>query len=187
MKLPATLTLSRRSGETQEFLLRQCEETDLFKIVLFQQKIYEDLSDPGIYALVDEEDILDSLRNDYCYAVFREGKLVAFTMMIANRISPRNYGSYVGYSPEQQKKCVSMEITIVDESCRGFGLQKLFVALREETASSLGATEAMVTIGPDNKYSLQNLLDSGYEIIDTRVLYEGAMRHILRKQLQAAP
>ena len=76
-----------------------------------------------------------------------------------------------------------MEITIVDESCRGFGLQKLFVALREEKARSLGATEAMVTIGPDNKYSLQNLLDSGYEIIDTRALYEGAMRHILRKQL----
>ncbi|MBQ9060558.1 MAG: hypothetical protein IJ128_05405 [Firmicutes bacterium] len=150
---------------------------------MLQQKIYEDLSDPGIYAKVDEEDILDSLKKDYCYAVFRDGRMVAFTMMIANRVSPRNYGSYVGYSPDQQKKCVSMEITIVDESCRGFGLQKLFVALREEQARSLGATEAFVTIGPDNKYSFQNLLDSGYEIIDTRPLYEGAMRHILRRRL----
>ena len=183
MKLPTTLTLSRRSGETEEFLIRQCEEADLFKIIMLQQKIYEDLSDPGIYAKVDEEDILDSLRKDYCCAVFRGRRMVAFTMMIVNRVSPRNYGSYVGYSPDRQKKSVSMEITIVDESCRGFGLQKLFVALREEKARSLGATEAFVTIGPDNKYSLQNLLDSGYEIIETRPMYEGAMRHILRRQL----
>ena len=111
-------------------------------------------------------------------------RLVAFTVMIDNRISHRNYGSYVGYSPEQQARCVSMEITVVDEPCRGYGMQKLFVYLREGVALHQGAAEAMVTIGPDNKYSLNNLLESGYEIIDTRPLYEGAMRHILRKRLK---
>ena len=41
----------------------------------------------------------------------------------------------------------------------------------------------MVTIGPENQYSLRNLIKEGYEIIDTRRMYEGAMRHILRKKL----
>lgn len=112
-----------------------------------------------------------------------ELQLVAFTVMIANRISCRNYGTYIGYTPEQQLKCVSMEITVVDDPCRGFGMQRLFVQLREGVARELGATQAMVTIGPENKYSLNNLQASGYEIIDTRPMYEGAMRHILRKQL----
>lgn len=47
----------------------------------------------------------------------------------------------------------------------------------------MGATQAMVTIGPENTYSLHNLMKEGYEIIDTRPMYEGAMRHILRKEL----
>lgn len=182
-QFPMTITLSRRSGEKQEFLIRRCKDTDLFAIMRFQRKIYEDLSDPGIYAMVDEEDVLESLKLDYCFGVYLEDRLVAFTMMIANRRSMRNYGSYIGYTPEQQRKSVSMEITIVDEECRGYGLQKYFVRLREEIAREIGATEALVTIGPDNEYSLRNLMDSGYEIIETRVLYEGAMRHILRKQL----
>ncbi len=182
-QFPKTITLSRKSGQSQEFLIRRCVDTDLFDIMRFQRKIYEDLSDPGIYALVDEEDVLESLKLDHCFGVYLDGRLVAFTMMIANRRSYRNYGSYIGYTPHQQRKCVSMEITIVDETCRGYGLQKYFVRLREEIARKLGAREALVTIGPDNEYSLRNLIESGYEIIDTRTLYEGAPRHILRKML----
>lgn len=180
---PKTLTLSRRSGQQTDFLIRKCEETDLFDILKLQQKIYDDLSDPGLYSLVDEEEIVESLKLDHCYGVYLDDKLVAFTMMIDNRISVRNYGNLVNYTPEQQRKCVSMEITIVDEPCRGYGLQRHFVELREEIARNLGATEAMVTIGPENQYSLRNLIKEGYEIIDTRRMYEGAMRHILRKKL----
>ena len=112
---PKTLTLSRRSGRQTDFLIRKCEEADLFDILKLQQKIYDDLSDPGLYALVDEEEIVESLKLDHCYGVYLDDKLVAFTMMIDNRCSVRNYGNLVGYTPEQQRKCVSMEITIVDE------------------------------------------------------------------------
>ena len=180
---PKTLTLTRRSGEAQEFLLRQCDESDLYEIVRLQWKIYDAVDDPGIYALVEDDDILESLKEDYCFGVYLDNKLVAFTMMIANRVSDRNYGSYIGYTPEQQQHCVSMEITIVDEPCRGYGLQKVFVELREGIARELGATESFVTIGPENEYSLRNLQAAGYEIIETRTLYEGAQRHILRKYL----
>jgi hypothetical protein len=41
----------------------------------------------------------------------------------------------------------------------------------------------LVTIAPGNEYSLANLVNAGYEIIETRPLYEGAVRHILSKQL----
>ena len=148
-----------------------------------QQNIDEDLNDPGLYVLVDEEDILESLKLDHCYGVYHEGKLVAFTMMIGNRVSERNYGTYLSYSPEKQKGCVSLEISIVDRDYRGFGLQQFFIRLREEEAVRHGARESLVTVGPDNEYSLNNLCRAGYGIISTGPLYEGAVRHILRKKL----
>ena len=104
-------------------------------------------------------------------------------MMIANRYSHRNYGTYIGYPQERLGDCVSLEISLVDRDYRGFGLQKLYVTLRESVAKTIGASESLVTIAPDNEYSLHNLLESGYEIIETRPLYEGAVRHILRKKL----
>lgn len=177
------ITLSRRSGLTMDFEIRRCTEEDLQTILKLQLKVYEDLCDPGLYALVSEEDIHESLLHDYCYGTYHDGRLVGFTMMIANRISHRNYGSYLGFPDERQSKCVSMEISLVDSEYRGFGLQKLYVALREEMARREGAEEALVTIAPRNDYSLNNLIDSGYEIILTEPLYEGAMRHILSKKL----
>ncbi len=176
------VTLSRSTGQKMDFLIRRCTEADLSDIMKLQLKVYEDMCDPGLYALVSEENIHESLLEDYCFGTYHDDQLIAFTMMIANRVSYRNYGTYVGYPEERQKQCVSLEISLVDSDYRGFGLQKYFVTLREKEAKKAGATESLVTIAPGNKYSLNNLLDSGYEILDTRPLYEGAVRHILSKK-----
>ena len=178
-----TITLSRSSGQKEEFLIRRCTEADLSDIMELQYKIAESLPDPGLYAVLEEEGVHESLLEDYCFGAYCKGRLAGFTMMVANRVSPRNYGACVGYPEEKQKQCVTMELTIVDDDFRGYGLQKFFVDLREAEARRAGATEALVSISPDNKYSLDNLMESGYEIIETRPLHEGKLRHILSKKL----
>ena len=178
-----TFTLLRHSGQEDEFLIRQCKEADLSDIMELQQKVYDELAAPELYAIVEEPEIHESLLEDYCYGTYHNGRMVAFTMMIANRISHRNYGTYIGYPEERLPKCVSLEITIVDSAYRGYGLQRLFVQIREEEAKRHGAEESFVTIAPGNEHSLKNFLKSGYEIVETRPLYEGAVRHILRKML----
>ena len=180
---PKTITLSRNSGQEEVFMIRRCTEADLVDVMELQYKIKKNLPDPGLYAVLEEEGVRESLREDYCFAAYCGDRLAGFTMMVANRVSPRNYGAYLGYPEERQKQCVTMELTIVDDDFRGYGLQKSFVRLREEEARRAGATEALVSIAPDNKYSLENLMNAGYEIIDTRPLHEGIIRHILSKQL----
>ena len=180
---PMKVTLTRSSGEAMDFEIRRCREEDLDDILALQLSVFERIEDKSTYALVGGEEIHESLLEDYCFGTYHDDELIAFTMMIANRVGHRNYGSYVGYPEERQAKCVSMEITLVDDRFRGFGLQQLFVKLREAEARGAGATEALVTIAPGNEYSLANLIRSGYEIIETRPLYEGAVRHILSKQL----
>jgi GNAT superfamily N-acetyltransferase len=156
---------------------------NLEDILEFQLKIYDGISDPDIYAVVNGEEIRESLDLDDCFGAYHDGRLVAFTMMIRNRVSHRNYGTYVGYPPERQKTCVSYEITMVDEAYRGFGLQRYFTEMRDELARQMGATEALVTISPKNERSLANMLYEGFEILCTKPLYQGSARHILSKQL----
>jgi GNAT superfamily N-acetyltransferase len=180
---PEKITLSRRTGEREEFLIRRCTEEDLSDILDLQLKIYEGIGDPDIYALVDGEEIRESLLMDNCFAVFHGDSLVAYTMMIRNRVSYRNYGTYIGYPEERQKVCVSFEISMVDKAYRGYGLQRYFIEMREELARHMGAEEVLVTISPKNERSLANMQYEGFEIVCTKPLYQGAMRHILRKNL----
>lgn len=177
------ITLTRRSGEARVFELRRCTEADLCDIMSLQQQVSERLHDPDIYVPINEDDFRESLMHDHFFGVYYEGRLIAATLMIDNRVSHRNYGTYVGYPPERLPDCVSMETTFVDEKCRGFGLQAHLTALRESYARELGATESFVTISPRNEHSLRNLMSMGYEILETRPLYGDAVRHILRKYL----
>jgi len=39
------------------------------------------------------------------------------------------------------------------------------------------------TVHPDNKYSLNNMLDNGYEIVMTTKLYGGLDRHVIVKNI----
>jgi L-amino acid N-acyltransferase YncA len=55
--------------------------------------------------------------------------------------------------------------------------------MREELARHMGAEEVLVTISPKNERSLANMQYEGFEIVCTKPLYQGAMRHILRKIL----
>ena len=103
---PKTITLSRKSGQKQDFLIRRCTEADLSDIMELQQKVYEDIGNPDLYAIVPEENIHESILEDYCFGTYVNDRLIAFTMMIANRISYRNYGTYVGFPEERQAKCV---------------------------------------------------------------------------------
>jgi GNAT superfamily N-acetyltransferase len=93
------------------------------------------------------------------------------------------YGTYIGYPEERQKVCVSFEISMVDKAYRGYGLQRYFIEMREELARHMGAEEVLVTISPKNERSLANMQYEGFEIVCTKPLYQGAMRHILRKIL----
>ena len=192
------VTLSRRSGESETFIIRRCGEGDLADIMALQQSVYDALEDKTLCVPSDEPDVAESLREDYCLGAYvcsdteqsdsgtnadKNCMLAAVTIMVVNRVSPRNYGKYVGYDEEGQRRCVSMDVTMVAPEYRGYGLQKTFVSMREEEARRLGATEALVTISPDNTHSIDNFLKSGYEVLRTCPVYGDLVRSILRKEL----
>ena len=175
--------LARRSGEQETFVIRRCAMEDLAKILALQEKILAEIRDPAIFAATAEESFVESIREDYCLGAFCGEALAAMTLMVTGRYSERNYAHYLAYPKEAYASCVSMDLTMVDPAYRGYGLQLLFTELREEEAQRLGASEALVTISPDNEHSLHNLMRAGYEIVCTKELYGGLPRHVLRNRL----
>ena len=182
VKMPLSVVMEKKNGEEKDFILRRCCPDDLDAIVKLQDAVYDELEEKRLFVKTKREEFAESLELDQCFCFEDEGRMAAFTLMVAGRPGYRNYGEYLGYSPEEMAKTVSMDTTFVHPDYRGFGLQKYFFDLRERVATEvLGAEQALTTISSENVYSLNNARKSGFEEVKRVTIYGGLERCILRK------
>ena len=177
------LTLTDKSGEVHRLEPVRCGCADADRILALQEEVLRGMPDASLFACTSKEEIGESLREDWCLAAMDGGEMAAFTLMVVNRVSPRNAGTYLGYEEARLLKCVTYDTTFVHPRYRGLGLQRELGRLKDEAACALGAEEALATVSPENGPSLHNLLLRGFEVSGDRMLYSGVRRYIMRKKL----
>ena len=77
---------------------------------------------------------------------------------------------------------VHMDTAAVHRDYRGRGLQRTMVEIAEQELSGQGRRILLCTVHPENRYSLNNMQNRGYEI-QKRVNLYGSERYILRKDI----
>lgn len=117
------------------------------------------------------------------YGAFRNGDLVAYSVLTFPGVSPSNLGREFGVPENELLRVAVLDSTVVHESVRGNGLQRYFHSLRENRAYQFGCLHIYSTVHPDNYFSQRNLELSGFTIQFTRPMYGGLMRHCLAKRL----
>ena len=184
-QLPMTLELTRKNGaDPERFLLRFAGKEDIAGIQKLQDAVYDALPDKSIFMKDTEEEISTSIDLDWCLVTeAADGRLAAYTVVVANRISPQNLGHYLDYSEEEMRECVTYDTTYVHPDFRGYGLQRLFIPMKDEAGRSMGARWALCTVAPDNTHSLSNVNALGFEVIGRKEMYGGKDRFVLRKEL----
>ena len=175
--------LHNRHGQLCEFLLRRCNVEDLPAIADVQEQVISSLEERHIFARTSTDQIEESLRKDFCVGAFCGDKLTAVTIMVVNRVTPRNLGVHLGYDEDRLKSCATYDSTFVLPQFRGYGLQRLFCEMRDEEALRLGCKEALATVSPDNSVSLGNMRANGLEVLTEKVMYTGVRRYIVCKKL----
>lgn len=160
--------------------IRPCTLDDLDEIVRLQEIVYANMPDKNMLSITNRDEIEESLRLDKCYCAEVDGEMIAFSMLVAPRISYRNTGTYLGYSDDRLKKTATMDLSLVKPGHRGHNMQRRMIKIRLDDAKELGAEEVLSTVEPHNSYSLNNLVGSGFEVITTKVIYDGLTRNILR-------
>lgn len=182
MELPFRQELMNGRGEPEYIDFRKAVPEDIDEVVSLQDRIVEALPDKDLYAASSREDYLTQLNEDVCFIAECNGRTAGFSVLVPNDPdNPRNYGRYLEYDREQLAGTASLDLTMVDPEFRGRGIQRIFNKLRIGTALEMGAKEGLCTISPDNPYSYRNFLVLNFEIIETRKMYGGKERYILRK------
>ena len=179
--LPTEWTCRNRKGEPIRILLRTCNMEDLKTVMELQDRVLESMEDRTLFVRTSEEEIAESLCRDFCPGAFYENRMILCSVMIRNRVSERNLGFYLGYDDERQRKTVTFDTVFVDPDFRGYSLQNLAFRVQEKAAVEFGAEEALLTIAPENVYSLRNAEACGFEAVKRMEMYGGYDRFILRK------
>lgn len=91
-----------------------------------------------------------------------------------------NYGYDLGLSEEELSRVINMDTAAVHPDYRGMGLQKKLLQFAESELRQEGAHILLCTVHPDNHFSLNNVLQQGYEIQKKLEKY-GSVRYVLRK------
>jgi hypothetical protein len=175
--------LAHREKPEIKAFIRRCKAGDLEDILGLQTRVYTTISDKNTFVKTTEEELAESLVSDVCIGAYHLNTLIGFTLMVVNPLSPRNLGAYLEYSRQQCAKCVTYDTTFVDTAYKGYGLQRVFVRLKDKIAVDMGSFEALATVSPENGFSLNNLRASGFMIAGKKRMYGGYDRYILRKPL----
>ncbi len=179
-----TFVLLKRKGMRDlSVSVRQCTEEDLNDIIELQRKVHDAVIVKDTFVFSTQEELAESLMSDICIGAYLNGRLIAFTLVLTNPYSPRNLGYYLNYTQEQCLGCVTYDTTFVHPEYTGYGIQKVFISMKDELARAIGAIEALATVSPENTVSLNNLEANGFKIADEKKMYGERHRYIMRKSL----
>jgi hypothetical protein len=180
----AQFVIEQKNKPALKLVIRLCNLDDFDRIIALQKQVYESLPDKQTFVMTTGEELLESLQYDICLGAFHFGELIAFSLMVINPYSSRNLGLYLDYEPQQCAKCVTYDTTFVSPTYQGFGLQRIFIKLKDKITNKVGMSEVLATVSPDNAYSLHNLVMSGFVIVDRKKMYGDFDRYIIKKQIR---
>ena len=129
------------------------------------------------------ENIARYLKEDLCIGGWDGGRLGAYFILRYCGQDAHNYAAFMGIPREEWDGWANADSAIVHPDYRGNGLQRklLEVAL---TLLRPGIVGIGATVSPENQYSLNNALASGFEIVCRREMYGGYDRYLLAKTLK---
>ena len=168
------------------FILREAGPGDLDGVMNVMEAAAR-LTRPKEWFVPDDADYVAAhldMRQGFVQAAEAEdGRIAAFFMVHFPGLADNNLGRELGFSEQELLRCAHMDSAAVLPEYRGFGLQRRLCRMAEQRAGEKGFRHLLCTVHPDNRFSLQNMQQSGYEIRTTLLKYGGLPRHILLKEL----
>lgn len=171
-----------------EFVIRKAEYEDISAIMKVMEDAQKSMEHPEWFCS-DCEEYMKKHVETCGFIIVAEpvsgNSLAGFFLIKFPGLSKENLGYLLNYSEEELVRTVHMDMAVVHPSWQGNRLQSRMLCKAEEVLadSPVLRNRLLATVHPDNRYSLDNMLNNGYEIVKSAVLYGGLPRYVLQKIL----
>jgi|GEM_PF-486522 len=175
-----------------DFTIQKAEESDLADIRKLMKKTVVHMENSDWFYDGGKDFLVTCLKEDETtgFAVIarvkggtKKGSLAGCFLVEIPGDVEYNLGKDLGFSKEQLLVSAHMDTAVVDPLYRGHHLQDRMMEACEKEMKKRGIHYLLVTVHPDNPYSLSNVRKRGYQIRKTKEKYGGSLRHILCKEV----
>ena len=176
--------LQKVSGKParQAVTLRRCTPAEAPTVFALQNEVRAAMPHPEQFVPDTLENITGYLHTGICIGAWQQGRLGAYLILRLCGQSSENYAAFLGVPQSQWQHWANADSAVVHPDWRGNGLQCAML----EAALPLfpgRITHIGATVSPENQYSLNNALASGFAIVSRREMYGGYDRYLLKKDL----
>ena len=169
--------LYRFETKGEEFQIKTLTFDHMSDVLNLQDIVMENMPDKSLLFPLSRAELMESLQIDHVSGAYnKDGSLIAYCVLVANRPGERNLAVDFGAKPEES---ITFDIVAVDPQWRGYGLQQRFIDWSLEVANDFGAKYIHATVNPENNHSAQNFIKRGFAVKKTATKYGGLTRNLL--------
>ena len=163
--------------------LRRITVNDLEDVLLLQDEVIASLSDPSLLRKNSEDLLRLALSdNNICLGLY-DGDTLAALIMAVDPVPPET-DLRTNLRAELDGKAIDFKLVLVKKEYRGHGIQIALMWIIEKLAYNQGIEYFVSSVSPDNKYSVNNFIKSGYIYDHEEELYGGLLRSVYIKELE---
>lgn len=172
-----------------EFRIEKTDLEDISEVIRIIMEVRDLIPDDqkAWFAVDDEAYTREVLTNGRCRGYkaveCESGKIAGVFTAIIPGTEEFNLGRDIGLPEEELLLVVHMDTAAVLPEYRGNGLQGRLMKYVEEDLKTSGFRILCCTAHPDNRFSVNNILAQGYEVMMTKEKYGGLLRHIFMKRI----
>ena len=161
----------------EEFQIKTLTFDHVSDVLSLQDIVMENMPDKSLLFPLSRAELMESLQIDHVSGAYnKDGSLIAYCVLVANRPGERNLAVDFGAKPEES---ITFDIVAVDPQWRGYSLQQRFIDWSLEVANDSGAKYIHATVNPENNHSAQNFIKRGFAVKKTATKYGGLTRNLL--------
>jgi len=170
-----------------QFLIEKAVPEDYLIVADVIQSVWQQIQQKDWFVADDSEYTCHMLieGNGIGYKAFEKdsGALAGVFLAALPGNGEENLGRDIGLPEMELGKVAHMETIAILPEYRGNGLQHSLMKTAEEELRKQGYRYLMCTVHPENRYSKNNIINQGYQVVLTKEKYGGYVRDILLKKL----
>lgn len=170
-----------------QFLIEKAVPADYLIVADVIQSVWQQIQQKDWFVADDPEYTCHMLKegNGIGYKAFEKdsGDLAGVFLVALPGNGEENLGRDIGLPEMELENVAHMESIAILSEYRGNGLQHSMMKTAEEELRKQGYRYLMCTVHPKNRYSKNNMIKQGYEVVLTKEKYGGYLRDILLKKL----
>lgn len=171
--------------KNSDFLLRKCGPEDVDAILLLQDCIFEEMEGDRSILRKNDRDMFEAcVRPPHLsMGLFDGAELVGICILYDGQGTADDLAADL--ETVRVERAMNAKLVMIRKRYRGRRFQQSMLWIGEKLAGVRGFDYLCATVSPDNRYSSDNCLQSGYVLDHRAVKYGGLIRDVYVKRSQA--